>query len=316
MNVRNTGCVVVYHSTSRIVPPAANYRIHNVPPVILRKQLSWLKRNFNVVSIDSWFAASDTAGTAAITFDDGYESVFREALPILFELGLPATLFICGRMLEGGVFWRDKQRYLIRSGLVDDFLEFAAGSGLFTHLTGDFDFFAASCSSRINSARLNRWLDRFLQERGLSEELDIYRNIFRHADCLVDHPLIAYGNHGYEHYVMSSLEPWQQKEELMRMECLLDSLHVRRSRIFCLPFGKDKCANDATLDICAEMEFKGLLYCRMKQPRDLWRDGSGPVKTGERWLMPGDHIPLGLRNGRLAPLLRRIKRVVVANSYG
>lgn len=35
------------------------------------------------------------ARTYAVTFDDGYESVYREAFPVLQEYAIPATVFVC-----------------------------------------------------------------------------------------------------------------------------------------------------------------------------------------------------------------------------
>ena len=43
----------------------------------------------------------------AITFDDGYADNVRVAMPILKDLGLPATVFITTGFLDGGCMWND-----------------------------------------------------------------------------------------------------------------------------------------------------------------------------------------------------------------
>jgi peptidoglycan/xylan/chitin deacetylase (PgdA/CDA1 family) len=51
----------------------------------------------------------------AITFDDGYESVFTQALPILESLSIPATVFLTTGFLDGTVSppWRSSNAELL-----------------------------------------------------------------------------------------------------------------------------------------------------------------------------------------------------------
>ncbi len=51
----------------------------------------------------------------AITFDDGYESVFTQALPILESLSIPATVFLTTGFLDGQVSppWRSSNAALL-----------------------------------------------------------------------------------------------------------------------------------------------------------------------------------------------------------
>lgn len=43
----------------------------------------------------------------AITFDDGYAGALRHAVPVLVDLGLPATFFVCPDLIGGEPFWWD-----------------------------------------------------------------------------------------------------------------------------------------------------------------------------------------------------------------
>jgi peptidoglycan/xylan/chitin deacetylase (PgdA/CDA1 family) len=67
-------------------------------------QCQWLQRSGRVVPLDKWIrrfrSTQRTPGSIAITFDDGFASVYDEALPILRRHSLPATVFVVGRMLE------------------------------------------------------------------------------------------------------------------------------------------------------------------------------------------------------------------------
>jgi peptidoglycan/xylan/chitin deacetylase (PgdA/CDA1 family) len=115
--------ILLYHATFATVPKDLSRRLHNVAPVELYRQLSWLRRRFRFISIDEWLESRNRRGTAVVTFDDAYKCVFEEALPVLETLGIPATVFINGITLEGKNQWRDKVRYLISHSLVAEFLE-------------------------------------------------------------------------------------------------------------------------------------------------------------------------------------------------
>jgi hypothetical protein len=77
--------VLLYHSTFSRVPVDLHGHLHNVAPEELYCQLIWLKRHFDVVSVDQALL-EPSIGQVAITFDDAYESVFVEAQPVLDAL--------------------------------------------------------------------------------------------------------------------------------------------------------------------------------------------------------------------------------------
>ena len=97
-----------------------------VSPSNFEAQMAWLARNgYRVVRL------ADLAGFLAgerplpqravvITFDDGYESVYRHAFPVLKKYGLPATAFVYTDFLGGGdaLTWAQMQE-MQASGLVD-----------------------------------------------------------------------------------------------------------------------------------------------------------------------------------------------------
>jgi len=80
-------------------PVAVFVYFHDLPPETLgcfRANLHFLKRSTNVVSLDDFFLGrlSSERINVVITFDDGYKSWVTDAIPILKELGLPATFFV------------------------------------------------------------------------------------------------------------------------------------------------------------------------------------------------------------------------------
>ncbi len=80
----------------------------------LERQLRWLAARFRVVRLEEVVSCLAEgrplpARAAVITFDDGYASVTRLALPILRQCDLPATLFVVtGAVGQPALLWPDR----------------------------------------------------------------------------------------------------------------------------------------------------------------------------------------------------------------
>jgi peptidoglycan/xylan/chitin deacetylase (PgdA/CDA1 family) len=83
-----------------------------------RRQMRYLEQRCDFVSMPDLLAAGSAGRLAAarsgkprvmITFDDGYRSNYTLALPILAELGIPATVFVATGFVDTrDSFWYDK----------------------------------------------------------------------------------------------------------------------------------------------------------------------------------------------------------------
>jgi peptidoglycan/xylan/chitin deacetylase (PgdA/CDA1 family) len=74
----------------------------SIPPQQLQRQLEYLlEQGFRGASAAAVVDAEPGEGLFAITFDDGYRSVIRSALPILDALGLAATAFVPTQLVGG-----------------------------------------------------------------------------------------------------------------------------------------------------------------------------------------------------------------------
>ena len=86
-----------------------------VEPEAFAKHCGWLGRARRVVPLEEAVRETSPSGrransAAAITFDDGFDSVYRHAFPILVRQRLPATVFVVARTLAPGglpVDWVD-----------------------------------------------------------------------------------------------------------------------------------------------------------------------------------------------------------------
>jgi peptidoglycan/xylan/chitin deacetylase (PgdA/CDA1 family) len=80
-------------------PVARFVTFHDILPEALEgfnAKVRYLKRRTNVVSLSDFFEGRLSADriNVVITFDDGYKSWVRAAVPVLRELELPATFFV------------------------------------------------------------------------------------------------------------------------------------------------------------------------------------------------------------------------------
>lgn len=87
--------ISVYHHVSDSTPPSTS-----LSPAAFRAHLSFLAENsFTVLPLTQILTTLNDGDdlperTVAITFDDGYESIYSTAFPLLREFGFPFTVFV------------------------------------------------------------------------------------------------------------------------------------------------------------------------------------------------------------------------------
>jgi peptidoglycan/xylan/chitin deacetylase (PgdA/CDA1 family) len=91
-----------------------------ISPARFREQMeALLEAGYRALSVDDLIEAT-AAGRLSypgfvVTFDDGYENVLTEAMPILTDLGIPATVFLATDFIDGKIAppWRSSDAALI-----------------------------------------------------------------------------------------------------------------------------------------------------------------------------------------------------------
>jgi len=94
-------------------------------PEAFRRRMNWLKaRSFRVLALEDALRLLEAGRlppkATVITIDDGWSGTFQHMLPVLGELGFPATLYVATRPLERGglvahvlvdyLLWRARDR--------------------------------------------------------------------------------------------------------------------------------------------------------------------------------------------------------------
>lgn len=112
--------ILLYHHVSETTPPSTS-----ISPQLFRQHLDYLAREgFQVLPLSRVLQTLAENGevpdkTVCITFDDGYRSVFDQAMPLLQERGWPFTVFVSTDAIDKGyadyLNW-DNLRHLVAAG--------------------------------------------------------------------------------------------------------------------------------------------------------------------------------------------------------
>ncbi len=183
------------------------------------------------------------------------------AIPFLIENKIPSTVFLNGSTVDGKVLWRDKVRYLINSDQVENFCNFLEKKKLYFDFSKD-DFYCSSKSANVNSNTLNGLIDEFFTVNShLYDDFHITDEIVSLSE-IVQSEYVSYGNHGFSHYLMSSLSYKDQLNEVLRNEVFFRKINLKMSKIFSIPFGGNGTYDKNTLDIMCKNNYQYILLSR------------------------------------------------------
>lgn len=253
-----SGLILLYHGVWQTPPPTLVEGLHNVDPEQLGRQLEMLQRYFKIVTVDEFAKSADPRGLAAISFDDGYKCILQQGLPVFRALNIPFSIYLNGSTSTDGLFWRDKVRLIQTRGLVEEFEVFMQG------IEAIGRFYRYTKHPTNNSMHVVQQIDRFLESKHIATDTGTLLNYCMNFETdVVADPLISYGNHSHNHYVMSSLSAEQQYEEIERTRLLLKSKpELIESENFSIPFGEERDFNEATIDAARQCGYSGVLLSR------------------------------------------------------
>ena len=114
-HIDSHGVILVYHHVSTDTPPSTS-----ISPEDFRKHLDYLLQNdFSVIPLDQMLETLQNGRqlpekAIAITFDDGYISIYDTAFPMLQSYGFPFTLFLStgpiDRRQQGFMNWEQVKK--------------------------------------------------------------------------------------------------------------------------------------------------------------------------------------------------------------
>jgi peptidoglycan/xylan/chitin deacetylase (PgdA/CDA1 family) len=254
--------ILLYHGvTTAQSVGIENYSGKHLPLAAFEEQMRYLHEHCYPMHLKDMaellahgYALPD--GACAVTFDDSYQNVVENAVPVLVRYGIPATFFVATAYLDNPkrMYWTDILEHAMnRAGVKASevrrikeqykTLPFQERGGRIAVLRGLYD----------------ETLDN-------GQDVPNYRNMTWDDLRAIDaNPLFVVGGHTHTHQVMSLLPEWALKDEINNCLGRLEIELGHPVDLFSYPEGQAAHYNQAVIDA---LKAAGVVLCPTAIPGD------------------------------------------------
>jgi peptidoglycan/xylan/chitin deacetylase (PgdA/CDA1 family) len=230
---RRQGCgrILMYHG---VAPQGA---------AELAAQLRYLARHFKVVSLGTILdrimnGSYPLADEIVLTFDDGLRNNLTVVYPILRELQLPATMFVCPALVESGEWlWNQEMRCRLQMLAIPDLAELRMKlltPGTTVDAIIEWMKTLPLQQRRMAEAIIRQATAGFQPTAAQKEAFDVMNwNDLRSLDC----DLITVGSHTLSHPILTKLSGQEIEAEILESRRCLEQRLERKVDLFCYPNG-------------------------------------------------------------------------------
>jgi peptidoglycan/xylan/chitin deacetylase (PgdA/CDA1 family) len=249
--------VLMYHACDEAENEFTRGLSINTPPARLAAQLDFLRRYYRVISLESLGGADVPERAVVITFDDGFRSVYQNALPLLEARDFPATCYLVSdRIDDTAPIWINELNGFLRRH------ETAARAVIARRLaiprSGSMPSFLKAVLDRYDPeilagllAELRTTLGPARVAPGTEGRLHVNRTEIDE----MSRAGFTFGNHTGSHAVLPRLGEAACREEIHRARAVLGGL-PRAIDSLAYPFGR---FDEATLRIAQELGYTTLM---------------------------------------------------------
>lgn len=253
--------ILLYHRVAKL---SADPEMLAVSPENFRRHLEFLKQHCRIARFEEeWSSLQEPA--VVITFDDGYADNVLEALPILEEVGVPATFFIStGRLGTDREFWwhqlegmllRDGEfpsRFTLndaRYGRTWETASLAQRHALYTALN--------ALMLLVDTDRREAWLDQLRAWGGGGKAVKGLHRSMNQGELqrLAASPLATIGAHTVTHSALAALAENEQRQEIFTSKHDLETMIGKEITTFSYPFGRKRDYDRTSVRLCREAGF-------------------------------------------------------------
>ncbi len=254
--------ILLYH---RVTELESDPQSLSVSPTHFDAQLSYLKKNFRVLSVDEWQECLISkkrfpSNSVLITFDDGYADNFHYALPILEKHGVQALFYICtGNLNTNQEFWWDElERIILLNKKFPDYIELDTGKQILQKNANESveDFYLRVLPVFRNLAPdiRDRKISEFAKASGNPPPRESHRSLtFMELVSLSKSPSAVIGAHTHRHASLASLEIVEQRKEIEQSLNILNAELSLCVKHFSYPFGTKVDYNENSIKVCKEL---------------------------------------------------------------
>jgi peptidoglycan/xylan/chitin deacetylase (PgdA/CDA1 family) len=252
----------LYHSGAlatwlRVRPGRPNPWIlsyHHIEPAPFEDHLRALVRHYHIVTLDACCEhlanhAPLPANSVVLTFDDGYQQLYHQLLPLLERYDAPATVFVpTGPVDSGQPLWFNRVKTLIRATTADPVR------------VGDREF-------RLGTNREAAYVAvmRHLNQQNISVRDKIIAELLDGVELPADQmaryepltwdqmraapQLVTFGAHTRTHPCLSRLSRAEAEKEILGSKARLEEMLGVPVRHFAYPFGGPGSFTEETVEI-------------------------------------------------------------------
>jgi peptidoglycan/xylan/chitin deacetylase (PgdA/CDA1 family) len=253
--------ILIYHRVTKL---SSDPEMIAVSPENFRRHMEYLKAHFKILRFEEkWGDLKEPA--VVVTFDDGYADNALEALPILEEVGVPATFFVSSGLIDGGknFWWHRLEAFLLGGAELPERFTLQDSRFCRTWATATPEqrrqAYASLCllMRKLDAIRRENWFEQIASWAGCGYPTETrHRAMTRHElKTLAASPWATIGAHTVTHSALSALSEAQQRQEIFTSKQDLEAIIGRGITTFSYPFGR-KCEYDRTsMRLCREAGF-------------------------------------------------------------
>jgi peptidoglycan/xylan/chitin deacetylase (PgdA/CDA1 family) len=269
---KHYGIILFYHRFCRSRKDKGHVLPH-LEAKVFERQLSHLKRWYNVVSLDTFVEhirrrKPFNTPTIVITIDDGYRNNFTYAYPVLKKLSLPAIIYLTsGFVGTSKMPWVDELEYAIQNTCAHTFK--------FPQLFGDEDI--SISNKRTKRTSLHRLYREMLylkhQDKTelideLFQKLQVERHGYQNEERMMVNweevrqmrfDGISFGAHTLTHPTLPKLPLEEAKHEILESKRVIERNGDVCVKHFAVPNGTKKDFNDQLRDYCKNVAFESVV---------------------------------------------------------
>jgi peptidoglycan/xylan/chitin deacetylase (PgdA/CDA1 family) len=250
--LRQTLTVFCFHDISKCPGKfSLNYGL-NIPPDCFDYQINFIKKNFNIIAPYEIQEERLPERAALITFDDGFRSFVRNAVPILKSHNVPVLLFVNLEPVQGKIFWSGLITYLCEKR--KDFLQHLKRELGEENLKSPLYL---SCSKAVVTSYLN------VTNEDIEKQVCEFVGEFADEEDLrsaAEEELVFYGNHLYNHYIPLLMSDCEFLDQYQKNDLLLKH-YSNYLNYFSFPFGQPgSCFSDKQVNLLRRTDVQKAFY--------------------------------------------------------
>ncbi|MFC1806930.1 polysaccharide deacetylase family protein [Candidatus Omnitrophota bacterium] len=253
---RNDIAILMYHgfSTPENRSGVEDYSDKHVFLENFEDQIVYLKRYHNIIELSKLIEYYEKGirlpqKSVVITIDDGYESVYTTAYPLIKKYNIPVTIFLSTDFIERKQFlWTDRIEYAIDSSDACNKTMNIEGTTLSIRFT--------DTEGKIRCAKQIKSIIKKLPQRLRDDSVERIEGVLGHSllsaneiptayrplawsqiATMLGDPNISIDNHGHTHAILSRCGTAQLKEEITTSSDIIEKRTGIKTTCFCYPNG-------------------------------------------------------------------------------